>query len=80
MRLYIHRDRSEGFDQLFVVRMDGRRGFIVQELAMSEGKNALDLTGLKAVGLGCAVQPAKRSLRQVAYCKQIEITPHDNEQ
>ena len=31
---------SEGFDQLSVVRMDGRGGFKVQEFAMSEGKKA----------------------------------------
>ena len=31
---------SEGFDQLFVVRMDGRGGFTVEEFATAEGKQA----------------------------------------
>ncbi len=34
---------SEGFDQLFAVRMDGCGGFNVEELNMHEDKNALDV-------------------------------------
>ena len=34
---------SEGFDQLFAVRMDGGGGFNVEELDMREDKNSLDV-------------------------------------
>ncbi len=34
---------SEGFDQVFAVRMDGRGGFHVEELDMRDDKNALDI-------------------------------------